>query len=276
MDTQDPAIDHYSRGDIRERIFAALEKAGKNPEHLLPEDLAGADEFHIGGIEAARDLARGAGISGSSYVLDVGSGIGGPARLFAHEFGATVHGVDLTPEFVEVAGVLTARTGLSAEVTFSEGNALDLKFEPATFDVATMLHVGMHIQDKPALFSGLARLLKPGGILAVYDIMRMNGAGLTYPLPWAAVDENSFVATPMDYSTAMEDAGFVVDSERNRHDAGIAFLEEARARAAAGDAPAVGLALVLGPEIGPRMRNLLVAFRAGALAPVEIYARKTN
>ncbi|MDJ0354598.1 class I SAM-dependent methyltransferase [Paenarthrobacter sp. PH39-S1] len=274
MDTEANVVRHYSRGDLQERLLEALQAEGRDPDHLHQEDLAGADEFHIGGIKATEDLASSAGIHSGSRVLDVGSGIGGPARHFAHRFGATVHGVDLTPEFVQVARSLTELTGLGGQVTFSQGSALALPFGDDEFDVATMLHVGMNIDDKAALFAEVFRVLKPGGVFAVYDVMRMSDDEPTFPLPWSTVPADSFVGTPLEYSEGMEAAGFAVDSERNRRDFGIAFMERGQARTAEKGPSPLGPLLVLGPDGPPRMANLLAAFRAGVLAPVEIFARK--
>ncbi|MBG0739671.1 class I SAM-dependent methyltransferase [Paeniglutamicibacter antarcticus] len=267
-------MSHYSLGELEAKFLAALRAAGRDPEHLHQEDLAGADEFHIGGIKSTEDLARGAGIHSGSHVLDVGSGIGGPARLFAQRFGAKVNGVDLTPEFVQVARLLTERTGLSGQVTFNQGSALALPFGDDEFDVATMLHVGMNIDDKAALFAEVFRVLKPGGVFAVYDVMQMVDDEPTYPLPWSTVPADSFVCSPMEYSEGLEAAGFAVDSERNRRDFGIAFMERGQARAAEKGPSPLGPLLVLGPDGPPRMANLLAAFRTGILAPVEIFARK--
>ncbi len=274
MDTEANVVKHYSRGDLQERLLEALQAEGRDPDHLQQDDLSGADEFHIGGIKATEDLARGAGIHSDSRVLDVGSGIGGPARLFAQRFGAKVNGVDLTPEFVQVARSLTERTGLSGQVTFSQGSALALPFDEDEFDVATMLHVGMNIEDKAALFAEVFRVLKPGGVFAVYDVMRMSDDEPTFPLPWSTAQADSFIGSPMEYSQGLEAAGFAVDTERNRREFGIAFMERGQARVAEKGPSPLGPLLVLGPDGPPRMANLLAAFRTGTLAPVEIFARK--
>ncbi len=274
VDTEANVIKHYSRGDLQERLLEALRAEGRDPDHLHQDDLAGADEFHIGGIKSTEDLARGAGIHSDSRVLDVGCGIGGPARLFAQRFGATVHGVDLTPEFVQVARSLTERTGLSGQVSFSEASALALPFAQDEFDVATMLHVGMNIEDKAALFAEVFRVLKPGGIFAIYDVMRMGDDEPTFPLPWSTVPADSYVRTPLDYSDGLEAAGFAVDSERNLRGFGVEFMERGQARAAEKGPSPLGPLLVLGPDGPPRMANLLAAFRNHALAPVEIFARR--
>ncbi|HEV7849563.1 MAG TPA: methyltransferase domain-containing protein [Mycetocola sp.] len=271
MHTENAVAQHYRNPELESSILGALQRTGHDPEHLEPDDLLAVDQFHIGGVQAARDVAIGAGIGPTRVVLDIGSGLGGPARLFAHHFGATVVGVDLTPEFVETATSLTRRAGLSDRVRFVEGSALDLPFTANEFDVATLLHVGMNIQDKPAMFRSAARALKPGGMFAVYDVMRTGDGELAYPLPWAASADISFPATPEDYAYALESAGFTVESTRNLREEGIEFIE--RGPAGDGSTSPLGMHLVLGPDGRTRMGNLGAAMTAGTLAPVEMFAR---
>src|SRR3546814_3455016 len=114
-------------------------------------------------------------------LLDIGCGLGGAARHFARACGCTVTGVDLTPEYVAVAEALTRMVGQADRVAFRAGSALDLPFEAASFDAATLLHVGMNIPDKDRLCAEAARVLKPGGVFGVYDGMRVGDGALTFP-----------------------------------------------------------------------------------------------
>ncbi|WP_427016497.1 class I SAM-dependent methyltransferase [Pseudarthrobacter sp. P1] len=272
MGVEESVVKHYSSGNLEEQILAALRTGGKDPAHLHPDDLTGLDQLHTGGLEAALDIARGAGINGSSHVLDVGCGMGGPARVYAHAFGATVQGIDLTPEYVDVATSLSARVGLDHQVSFGVGNAASLPFEDASFDIATMLHVGMNIRDKDRVFAEVARVLRSGGVFAIYDIMKMGGEDPEFPLPWSSEPATSFVQPPMAYSDALGQAGLEVDSERSRREFGISFLEHGRAAGAAG--PFGGNLTMQGPDGLVRFGNLLAAFNAGILAPVEIFSHK--
>lgn len=272
MDTEDAVSKHYSNPSLEELIVGKLREAGKDPDRLDALDLSTVDEFHVGGAEATRDIAAAAGIDAGSRVLDLGSGLGGPARLLATEFGATVHGVDLTPDFVRTASSLTRRCGLDDRVTFSPGSILQLDSVPGPFNVATLLHVGMNISDKASLFHEVARVLKPGGVFAIYDIMAIGAANsIRYPVPWAATADTSFPAPPADYAHLLNEAGFAVERERRRLEFGIRFIEHSRDAATA--APGLDMRLVLGPEGGQRMANLLEAFQQGILAPVEMISR---
>src|SRR5690349_12514012 len=155
---------HYAQRALDEAIFDALVASGKDLDRLTPADLVPVDEFHIGGRRATAELALQMEIEPGLHLLDVGSGIGGTSRFFAHEGGCRVTGIDLTEEYVRVAGILAERTGLGARVSYRQASALDLPFEPGTFDGATLLHVGMNIPDKALLFAEVRRVLKPGGV----------------------------------------------------------------------------------------------------------------
>ncbi len=126
--------EHYGRGDLAARILEALRAAGKDLDALAVEDLSPVDQFHTGGREATLDLARRAGITTGTRVLDVGGGLGGPARTLASEFGCTVEVLDLTEEFCRAGETLTAHTGLSDSVSFRQGSALDMPYPDASFD----------------------------------------------------------------------------------------------------------------------------------------------
>ena len=119
----------------------------------------------------ARALAEAAAITSTDEVLDVGCGIGGPARFLATKFGCKVTGIDLTPEFIDVARDLNARVGLGDTIDLRVADALDLPFPDASFDVVWTQHVSMNIADKPGLYAELGRVLRPGGRLAFFDVV---------------------------------------------------------------------------------------------------------
>jgi len=127
---------HYSRGSLLERLRAVLATEGINSDHPTIEALAPFDHFHGRGLEATEELAASLTVSSMDHVLDIGSGIGGPARYFAARFGCRITGIDLTPEFCEVARILTRAIGLADNVTFEQGNALTMPFAHASFDGA--------------------------------------------------------------------------------------------------------------------------------------------
>lgn len=273
MSSEAKVSDHYTRGRLEETILQAVAKMGLDREHLNAIDLAPADEFHVGGLDATRELASQLELAPGLHILDVGSGIGGPARYFASERQCKVTGVDLTEEFVQVARSLTRRTRLDHLAEFVQASALDLKFDPESFDRAYMIHVGMNIADKAGVFREVRRVLKPGGRFAIFDILRAGDAPMTYPVPWASSEETSFVVDKGSYRNALEKAGFHVERERVRTTFAIEFTERAIAHAAQNGQPALALHLLMGDLAPVMIKNVLAMMKQGILEPVEFFAR---
>ncbi len=168
--SQSPVEQHYTSDDLGAAILAALRGMGKDIDHLTPDDLAPVDEFHGGQRPATIRLAELLGLAGNERVLDVGSGLGGPSRFLAWRYGVHVSGVDLTADFVRIAEMLTQRTGLDGKVDYRQGNALDLPFDDASFDVVWSQNAAMNIADRDRLYREMRRVLKPGGRLALQEV----------------------------------------------------------------------------------------------------------
>jgi ubiquinone/menaquinone biosynthesis C-methylase UbiE len=272
MDTKGVAA-HYTTGNLIARFEAGIAALGAEPP-LDPDILAPGDEFHIGGRDATIQFMERLAPAADARILDLGSGLGGPARFVAKTYGARVTGVDLTAEYVATARHLTQMCGLSDRVELVEGSILDLPFDAATFDGAYMLHVGMNIADKARLAAEAARVLKPGGRFAIYDVMQVGEGEMDYPAPWASRAELSALARPEDYRAALTGAGFEIESETDRTDFAEAFFARlAAAQAAADGPPPLGLHLVMGSDTATKVRNMVTNIRAGRIAPIEILAR---
>ena len=274
MTVEQDVAQHYGRGGLEQAILDGLKAMGREPDAIGPDDLAGVDEFHIGGRQATIDLAGQLGLRPGMRLLDIGSGIGGAARFFAARYDCHVTGIDLTPEYVTLAEALSHRVGLGDRVDFRVGSALELPFENGSFDAATMLHVGMNIADKRALFERVRQVLAPGGAFAVYDVMRTGGGDLSFPVPWAATPASSFVATPEAYREALGAAGFEVIAERNRRDFAIEFFRQMRARIAESGPPPLGLHILMGADAPTKVANMIANLEAGRIAPVEMICRR--
>jgi SAM-dependent methyltransferase len=257
LNSTQAVADHYKRRASSDIILAALKAAGKDIEHLTPDDLAPVDEFHTGQRNATVRLAQLAGVSGCEKVLDVGCGIGGPSRYLASAFGCEVTGLDLTTEFIELAQMLAGRTGLSRKVTYRQGNALDLPFADASFDLVWSQNAAMNIAYRDRLYSEMRRVLKLSGRLAIQDVAAGSGGEPFYPAPWAQDKSISFLLTPQLTRETMERAGFRVVAW---HDPSQEALEQAIARAKAIESkslPPLGLHILIGPDFPTVSKNML-------------------
>lgn len=273
MEIEQTVARHYAHGSLERAILEALAAAGKDVNLLSPSDLAPVDEFHIGGRPATIAFAEQLGVHSGMRLLDVGCGLGGAARYFAHEHGCHVTGIDLSDEYVAVANALAARVGLGDLVSCQQGSALALPFTPGSFDAAYLLHVGMNIENKSGLFAQIRRVLAPSGILGIYDVMRLGAGGLSYPVPWASSPEASFVADAATYRRLLEAAGFDVLKERNRRDFALEIFRQMRARGASSRPAPLGLHIVMGDNAAQKVANMMNDIDRGLVAPTEMICR---
>jgi ubiquinone/menaquinone biosynthesis C-methylase UbiE len=265
---------HYARADLGNLILAALEKAGKDINRLALEDLASVDEFHIRGRAATLELARAAGIDSTKLVLDVGSGVGGSSRCLAREFGCRVTGIDLTDEYCRAAATLTERTGLSMLVNYRQGDALNLPFSNETFDVVWTEHAAMNISNKPALYQEMYRVLKPGGTLAIYDILAGPSGPVLFPVPWARSPETSFVVSPEDLRTLLEETGFRIVDWADTTDLARAWFVALAEKIRKEGLPALGFHVLLGPDFKEMAQNQRRNLEDGRIVLAQVVAQK--
>ena len=215
------------------------------------------------------------GLGANDHVLDVGCGLGGASRFAAQRYGSRITGVDLTHEYIETGKVLCSWLGLAERVSLEQGDATATGYADASFDKAYMLHVGMNIADKSALALELHRVLRPGGTLGIYDVMRVGDGDLTYPVPWATRPDGSAVATPGEYRQALQAAGFRITAERNRRDFAREFFALLKANAAtASGPPALGLHILMGETAATKVGNMIENIAQNRVAPVELIAEK--
>jgi len=250
----DAVRQHYGMSGILDRVNAFLLERGIDPERPTYEDFFPFDQLHGGGTQATREHIERAGIKSSMHVMDLGCGVGGCSRVIAATCGCRVTGIDLTPDFIEVARELTRRCGMHIE--FRLADALDLPFAECTFDHVWCHNVTMNIQDKRKLASEVARVLKRGGRFSCSELGQGLGGALIFPLPWATDASASFLVTPAVMRQALEDGGLRILEEIDLSDAGIAFLREMRARAERGDPPLNANHVIMGDDFGERIRNV--------------------
>ena len=268
-------VEHYSTDGLLARLEAALRGDGADPAHLTIEALAPYDQFHGRGLEATEDLAALVPVQPTDHLLDVGSGLGGPARWLSTRFGCRITGIDLTPEFCAIAEELTRRTGLEGRVRFQVGNALEMPFDGGTFGGAYSMFVSMNIEDKAKLYGEIHRVLRPGGWLVLSEIARGDHGEVRYPTPWAATPDQSFLSTVEDTRTALQRASFVVELVKNDLQRVLDFGARSRAMVERGEKqPYRANALIHGNSAGVTLANVASGYREGSLVPIEVVARK--
>jgi sarcosine/dimethylglycine N-methyltransferase len=267
IDSLEKVRDHYGAPNLTGRLKSALMALGPQDQALTVQQLGNLDQFHTRGLAASADLAALAGITAGMLVLDVGAGIGGPARFLAATRGCQVIGVDLSEGFVQAARYLTERTGQSGQVSFELASALELPFEAGRFDAVLLQHVAMNIADRAQLYREIRRVLKPGGRFATFDVV-LEGGEPHYPVPWARTPQASFLLTAAETGAAIEQAGFRTLVWQDDTEAAKAWFAELRA---SGPPPSPNLGLVMGPDIAELAANLgrnLMQGRLGILTAV--------
>lgn len=251
-----PVAAHYGTPDLVERITSGLRAAGLDPARLTTADLAPLDQFHTGGADATRELARIAGVRSGMRVLDLGGGIGGPARTLASEFGCDVTVLDLTEAFCQAGRMLTTATSLDDRVRFHSGDALDPPLEQGSFDVVWTQHSTMNIADKPALYRAARRMLRDDGVLAMHEITAGGNQPVPYPQPWASDGSISHLAAPDDLRRTIEGAGFVARSWSNASPDATDWFRQRLAKRPP-HPPPLGLHILLGARFLESFQNLL-------------------
>lgn len=251
--------EHYGHTNLGENILAAYERAGKDIHSLTRDDISSFDEFHTRGRDASRELAHLVDLRAGEKVLDIGSGVGGPARTLAGEFGCEVVGLDLVDEYCRTADMLTARVGLSDRVTFRQGDVLDMPFDDGSFDVVWSQHMTMNIENKMRLFREVRRVLRPGGRFVLYEICAGSASTIYYPVPWAGDSTINFLATAGELQEMLKDLGFNELVWKDVSKISLEwFLRMVAAMAARPkDKPPLGLNLIMGKTTPEKAKNLI-------------------
>jgi len=265
MDGEDLVREYYSGDGLEDALVRALRSAGVDVDALRVEDLGGLDQLHAGFGPATEHLLDSLAPTPGDALLDVGCGIGGPARMAASRHGCRVTGIDLSPGFVDLARGLTEKLGLAGRVAFDVGSATDLPYPDAAFARVMLNHAGMNMPDKARVFAEVRRVLEPGGLFAVYEQMRIGAGELAYPLPWADDEASSFVESRERYADRLVAAGFDVEHDEDRTAANAAAGLPGPGMLGPGD--------LLGPSFAERIENNIAAAMAGVLGSVLMVAR---
>jgi ubiquinone/menaquinone biosynthesis C-methylase UbiE len=274
MPHQQPIADHWAKGDVYALISSALKKAGKSLEGLTVEDLAPVDHFHARGFPATIDLADRLAVNPDSHILDIGCGLGGPARYFAKRFRCKVTGIDITPAFVEAGNKLSALLGMENEVAIEQGDGQLLPYADGIFDGAYTQHVTMNVADRRQFVSEAYRVLKPGAFFALTEHGLGPAGRPHHPVPWSMDGTGAYLVSPSGTRTLLEAAGFqdvVVEDTGHKY---LAAYKHAVELAAQGALPPFGMHILLGEGAPQKMRNAARNIEEGRTHPVQVLCRK--
>ena len=274
MPNANAIADHWGRGDVYGLIVSALNKMSKSLESLTVEDLAPVDHFHARGFPATVELADRLPIKAGQHIVDIGCGLGGPARYIAKRFQCSVSGVDITEPFVEAANKLTTLVRMEGQVKIEHGDGQRLPYSNACFDGAYTQHVTMNVADRPKFFAEAYRVLKPGAFFALTE----HGLGAKgdphYPVPWSADGSGAYLVTPSETRAFLEKTGFediVVEDTGAKYVAGYKMVIE---KAETGALPPLGTHILLGETAWEKMRNAARNIEEGRTHPVQLICRR--
>jgi len=240
---------HYGGdGDLIEKITEGLCNAGKDPGNLKTIDLSAIDEFHFQGRKATLKLAGQMKLNANAQVLDIGSGLGGAARTLAEEYDCHVTGIDLTKAFCDASSVLSDWVSLGEITDFRQGDATNLPFPDNQFDAAITIHVAMNIPAKDKMYEQARRVLKQGGIFAVYDILQGEGGKVLYPAPWARDSSISHLATPDEMENLLTVAGFRILDVYDSTEESLNWLETRKTSHTDSQAPPITTQILFGGD----------------------------
>lgn len=216
----------YGTGTVLSRIRRILQQSSHAEELIDWRVLAPFDHLHVGGVTATVELAKKLCIKPGSKLLDVGCGFGGPARCLAAVYGCHVTGIDLNQPFVELAQMLTRRTGLSERVQFVHGDVVELPLPQGAFDIVWMQHLAMRIAEPDKLYRIIRNVLRRGARFAIYEQVAGEGGPMLFPVPWARDPAESFLISPDQMRKHLELFGFRGLYWNDVTDAGIRWGEE--------------------------------------------------
>ena len=264
---------HYFVSDLYNNILDKLKSIGVDLNDVKRTDLSSVDEFHVRGLEVSKELAQYI-TSSNLKVLDVGCGLGGPARMLADEKSCTVTGLDLSQEFIDTAKALSKLVNLDSKTTFLKGDALALPFERNSFDIVWTQHVQMNISEKKKFYNEIFRVLKTGGKFLYYDIFKSSDNNINYPMPWASRENLSHLINITELEKIFNSIGFNSFSKKNQTKAGLNSIKQMLSHIKEFGPPTMGLNVVMGKDTKQKILNAFNHFNEGDLQLWSGFAEK--
>ena len=264
----------WTRGDLYSRINQAMSDSGLNNKKLEIEDLFPIDQYHARGIGATKDLGKRMPITKNQKILDVGCGLGGPARYYAKEFKCHITGVDITPSFIEIGNKFNRLTSMSTMVDLYVGNGEKLEFEDEVFDGAYSQHVTMNISDRMKFFSEIYRVLKKGSFFAFTEHGLGPEGDPIFPLPWADNQEMSFLLPLENTNAILKEIGFQNIKIIETSDKYIAGYEKLIQKQPKSEKPTLGIHVIGGSSMHERSINSMRSIKENRTLPFEIVCEK--
>ena len=264
----------WTRGDLYSRINQAMSDSGLNNKKLEIEDLFPIDQYHARGIGATKDLGKRMPITENQKILDVGCGLGGPARYYAKEFKCHITGVDITPSFIEIGNNFNRLTSMSTMVDLYVGNGEKLEFEDEVFDGAYSQHVTMNISDRMKFFSEIYRVLKKGSFFAFTEHGLGPIGNPNFPLPWADNQDMSFLLPPAKTVTILKEIGFINIKLIETGDKYIEGYEKLIQKQPKSEKPTLGIHVIGGSSMHERSINSMRSIKENRTLPFEIVCEK--
>lgn len=264
----------WGEGDVLRRILDALRASGIAEDSVTIAALAPLDHFHARGFQATKELADRLPIKAGDRLVDIGCGVGGPARYLAERFDCHVEGLDITEPFVVAANHLSRLTGMQDRVTVRLGDGHSLPYPDQAFDGGYSQHVTMNVADRDRFFGEAVRVLKPGAFFALTEHGQGDGGPPHHPVPWSDDGTHEHLMTPEETVQRLSRAGFVDIEVTDTGDNYLQGYRRVMALAEKGELPPLGVHILLGKDAPAKTRNAARNIEERRTRPVQIICRR--
>lgn len=267
---------HYAQENMAEQILAALKESGVDVDNLKRKDIASYEEFHIGGRDTTRILAEYAEIQSGTILLDIGCGIGGPARTLVSEYDCKVTGIDITYEFVNTAKVLTEKIRLSDSIRFLRGSGTDLPFEDNSFSTVWMQHITMNVERKDLLFSEISRVLKPNGRLVFHEVIKGDTQELYFPVLWASNPNGSYLLSLKHFQSLLQESNLTEVKMCEHTDLALSYFKQLNEKVKKAPSSKLNLSMLFNKEMPKKAKNVYRNLKEGKIRTIMAVYKKRS